>query len=566
MGLEAPHPFIKRHFLTIDGIRQVHYLRAGKGTPVLILHPSPGPAWYLQSLIEYLAPHFTVIAPDTPGNGLSDPLPIASPSMDDYGDNIAKVLDALGLGKVALYGFHTGASVGTAFAVRHPGRVLGAILDGYLVETDQSLADRLAHYLLPFEPRGDGSHLVWLWARLRDQGLFAPWYEPKLANRLERDLSSTASLHATAMSWLRSGAEYLKPYRAAFQQRGERQIMRFVTPTVICAAASDTLIVHLDRLPKNLPAGVEVKRLGSDREANHAFVLGQLQRFAKGEPPPVPRPQPVAGRPFQDYVDVAGGQLHVRRTDSGSGRPILVQHDAATDNRVIDELTRGFVGRRPALAFDLPGHGESDAVIGSQGITLSRYAAAIGQALDALGLKDVDAVGQWGGGSIMLDLALQRPSAVKHLAIVNPLCFAPAFAGELHDRYSFPIEPEWYGGHLLRCWYVARDMGLFWPWYRRTQQAIVRQEPFDTAAVHARTVSLLKAGTMFHRCAQASFSYATGEALRKVKEPLLLASPAQGSVLAEARRAHEATPGSRWLELRPAMTDWSDALVRFFDG
>ena len=239
MTASALPPQVRRHFVTIGGTRQIHYLRAGAGIPVLLLHPSPGPSRYLADLIGFLSQHFTVIAPDTPGNGLSDPLPMETPSMDDFGNNVALFLDALGIKQIAVYGFHTGASIGTAFAIRHPDRVLGAILDGFLVETDQSLADRIAHYLLPFEPCWDGSHLTWLWDRVRRQETFAPWYAPTLAHRLDREASSPDRLHRTVMDWLLSGAEYIKPYSAAFRQRGEQVVHRFSTPTVICAASTD---------------------------------------------------------------------------------------------------------------------------------------------------------------------------------------------------------------------------------------------------------------------------------------------------------------------------------------
>ena len=231
-------------------------------------------------MIEYLSDHFTVFAPDTPGNGLSDPLPLDAPTMDDYGDNVARVLDALGIDRIALYGFHTGASVGTAFAIRHPQRVLGAILDGFLVESDASLQDRLTHYLVSFEPKLDGSHMTWLWTRLRDQGLYGKWYAPSLASRLDREPPASAATQATVMDWLDAGAAYIKPYAAAFRQRGHLQVMRFVTPTVLCAADSDSLVHHLDALPRSLPACVSVKRCGA-KENQNAFALDELRRLSR---------------------------------------------------------------------------------------------------------------------------------------------------------------------------------------------------------------------------------------------------------------------------------------------
>ena len=109
MGTDRPNPKITRHFVTI-GDRQVHYRRSGSGPPVVLLHQSPKSGREMVPVAEALADDFTLIIPDTPGNGNSDPIGLANPIMEDYGDNVALVLDALGIDKVGVYGFHTGGS------------------------------------------------------------------------------------------------------------------------------------------------------------------------------------------------------------------------------------------------------------------------------------------------------------------------------------------------------------------------------------------------------------------------------------------------------------------------
>jgi haloalkane dehalogenase len=59
---------ITRHFATVNGERQVHYRRAGSGSPVILLHQSPTSSREYIPLIQELAGKgFTVFAPDTPG-------------------------------------------------------------------------------------------------------------------------------------------------------------------------------------------------------------------------------------------------------------------------------------------------------------------------------------------------------------------------------------------------------------------------------------------------------------------------------------------------------------------
>ena len=74
---------ITRHIATINNERQVHYRRAGSGSPIILLHQSPKSSEEYIPLINELSDQYTVFAPDTPGNGLSDPLPIEKPKMFD---------------------------------------------------------------------------------------------------------------------------------------------------------------------------------------------------------------------------------------------------------------------------------------------------------------------------------------------------------------------------------------------------------------------------------------------------------------------------------------------------
>ena len=104
MGIEPAHPTIRRHFVTVNGERQVHYRRAGKGPVVVLLHQSPTSSREHVPLIERLMNEFTVIAPDTPGNGLSDPLPGDQPLAEEYAHALAQTLEALGIERCGVFG------------------------------------------------------------------------------------------------------------------------------------------------------------------------------------------------------------------------------------------------------------------------------------------------------------------------------------------------------------------------------------------------------------------------------------------------------------------------------
>src|SRR5687767_7587119 len=100
---------ISRHFADVDG-RRVHYRQAGKGPPVLMVHQSPRSSAEYEALMRDWSAHFTVIAPDTPGFGQSDPLQ-GEPDIDDFADAIVAFLDAVGIDRVGAYGFHSGGII-----------------------------------------------------------------------------------------------------------------------------------------------------------------------------------------------------------------------------------------------------------------------------------------------------------------------------------------------------------------------------------------------------------------------------------------------------------------------
>lgn len=108
---------------------QVHYRRAGLGAPLLLLGSSGRSSSIFEGLMPLLAPHFDVVAIDTPGFGQSCPLPQGA-TIEALAACAAEVLDALGLRRCHLYGLHTGNKIATAFAGRWPERVDRLILAG----------------------------------------------------------------------------------------------------------------------------------------------------------------------------------------------------------------------------------------------------------------------------------------------------------------------------------------------------------------------------------------------------------------------------------------------------
>src|SRR3984957_4997091 len=108
-------------YIEAGGLRQ-HVVTGGAGPPLLRVHGWPQ-TWYAWRLVmPGLARHFTVIAPDQRGCGLSGQ-PEDGYDTGTLAADLAALMDALGHERFAMAGHATGMWIGYALAADHPGRV-----------------------------------------------------------------------------------------------------------------------------------------------------------------------------------------------------------------------------------------------------------------------------------------------------------------------------------------------------------------------------------------------------------------------------------------------------------
>lgn len=110
-----------------------HYLEAGTGEPVVLLHGSgPGvSAWAnWQHTVPGLAREFRVLAPDIVGYGATARPDDVVYSLTTWTDHIIGFLDQLGLEKVSLVGNSLGGRMSLDVAERYPDRVGRMVLMG----------------------------------------------------------------------------------------------------------------------------------------------------------------------------------------------------------------------------------------------------------------------------------------------------------------------------------------------------------------------------------------------------------------------------------------------------
>ncbi len=107
----------------VNGIR-MHYVTAGSGPALLLLHGTPKNHFYWHKLIPLLTDLFTVVAPDLRGFGYTDKPP-ASEGYDSLTNaaDVAELMSQLGHGQFHLHGEDRGAEFAYALAASRPERV-----------------------------------------------------------------------------------------------------------------------------------------------------------------------------------------------------------------------------------------------------------------------------------------------------------------------------------------------------------------------------------------------------------------------------------------------------------
>ena len=130
---EPPDKNIASRIAEVDGVR-LHYLTAGKGPTVILLHGYAETSRMWRSLIPLLAEKFTVIAPDLPGIGDSA-IPANGIDMKSSASRIHALARSLGVEKARVVGHDIGLMVAYAYAMQFPAEteklvVMDAFLPG----------------------------------------------------------------------------------------------------------------------------------------------------------------------------------------------------------------------------------------------------------------------------------------------------------------------------------------------------------------------------------------------------------------------------------------------------
>lgn len=115
----------------INGVK-LHYITAGHGAPLILLHGYAETSLMWKPIIPVLAERFTVIAPDLPGIGDSD-IPAHGLDMKSAAIRIHDLAKSLGVQKAEVVGHDIGLMVAYAYAAQFASEVTKLVLmDAFL--------------------------------------------------------------------------------------------------------------------------------------------------------------------------------------------------------------------------------------------------------------------------------------------------------------------------------------------------------------------------------------------------------------------------------------------------
>jgi pimeloyl-ACP methyl ester carboxylesterase len=122
---------VESRFADVNGTR-IHYLIAGQGAPVILLHGFAQTSHMWRPLIAQLAKTHTVIAPDLRGFGQSDK-PLRGYDKKTMAQDIEALAASLGHRRVKVVGHDIGLMVAYAYAAQFPAEVERiALMDAFL--------------------------------------------------------------------------------------------------------------------------------------------------------------------------------------------------------------------------------------------------------------------------------------------------------------------------------------------------------------------------------------------------------------------------------------------------
>src|SRR5579862_2162657 len=277
-------PAVQSRFANVNGVR-LHYLTAGAGDPVVLLHGYAQTSHMWRPLMGRLAATRTVIAVDLRGAGQSS-TPATGYTKAEMAQDIHALVHKLGYDRIRIAGHDIGLMVAYAYAAQYPGDVERiALLDAFLPGIGKWRDVWLMRDLWHFHFYGKTPLAL---VHGRERIYFEHFWNDFAANAKqsvpERDRRIYAKAYARP-GGMRAGFEYFRAFETDAQNFARLAQTRLPMPMLVLTgekASGDFLIQQARLVAKNVE-GVVIRGSGHWlMEEAPSQVIPKLVEFLGG--------------------------------------------------------------------------------------------------------------------------------------------------------------------------------------------------------------------------------------------------------------------------------------------
>jgi pimeloyl-ACP methyl ester carboxylesterase len=273
----------QHHTIALDDVR-VHYVIAGRGEPVVLLHGWPQTWFEWRRIIPALAEKYTVIAPDLRGLGDSSK-PLGGYDKRTVAGDVYQLVHKLGFEHINLVGHDWGGPTAYAYAAAHPEDVRK------LVILDVSIPNETWEKFPMFNRRGTW-HLTFHGVRDLPEALitgrertYLSWFYRSAAYNPEAITTPEVDEYVrcySAPGGLRAGFEYYRAIRTDIEHNKENARIMLQMPVLALGGDrgfGQAPLLSMRALADNVRGGV-IERCGHwIVEEQTAYLIEQLTTF-----------------------------------------------------------------------------------------------------------------------------------------------------------------------------------------------------------------------------------------------------------------------------------------------
>jgi len=122
------------------------------------------------------------------------------------------------------------------------------------------------------------------------------------------------------------------------------------------------------------------------------------------------------------YVEIGDGQVHYRYAGTDDGSPTVVCfHQNPSSSQMFETFMESLVDDYYLVAPDMPGYGQS--FTPGEIESFDYCTEVLGEAIDAIGVKEFHVVGHHTGAGIGVEMATNEPDRIETVTAIGPPYF-----------------------------------------------------------------------------------------------------------------------------------------------